>query len=153
VESDISIWAKGDFSIWRLHYDEWNAAPAIDYGTSAGTGHTKGGLIGVLQRFAGGGLVTNNRMSSSALQNFNTGGLAMRLARATAPPQAFAAGGSAHSAPAAAPEMQHWGKIDLTTNHGEFKVATERDTMRHLSSSAQRAKRFSTGNKPGWYGG
>ena len=53
----------------------------------------------------------------------------------------------------AASAMEHWGTIDLTTNHGDFKVATERDTMRHLSSSAQKAKRFSTGAKPSWYGG
>jgi hypothetical protein len=59
----------------------------------------------------------------------------------------LAAGGSAGPAGAAS-EMQHWGKIDLTTNHGTVQVATERDTMRHLSSSAQRAKRFNAFNIP-----
>jgi hypothetical protein len=49
--------------------------------------------------------------------------------------------------------MEDWGKLDLTTDHGTFKVATERDTMRHLSSAANKAKRFSTGPKPSWYGG
>ncbi|MGY3691628.1 hypothetical protein ACVIGA_001708 [Bradyrhizobium sp. USDA 3240] len=48
---------------------------------------------------------------------------------------------------------QHLGTVDLRTNYGDFKVATEHDTMRHLSCAAQKAKRYSTGTKPSWYGG
>ncbi|MGY3490206.1 hypothetical protein ACVW1C_008089 [Bradyrhizobium sp. USDA 4011] len=48
---------------------------------------------------------------------------------------------------------QHFGTVDLRTDHGDFKVTTERDTMRHLNSAAQKAKRYTTGTKPGWYGG
>jgi hypothetical protein len=95
--------------------------------------------------YSGGGLV-------GAIQHFNTGGLASRISRATAPPIMLAGGGIAAPA-AAASEMSHWGTVDLRHESGNFKVATERDTMRHLSANAQRAKRFSTGSKPSWYGG
>jgi hypothetical protein len=96
----------------------------------------------------------NSLRVPAIFQNFNLGGLALRIAHATPPPTMLASGGAARSAPAPAEsKMDHWGTIDMRTNHGDFKAATQRDTMRHLSSSAQSAKRFSTGGKPGWYGG
>jgi hypothetical protein len=113
--------------------------------------HVENSLVSM---FAHGGHVGGGR-ASSVLQHFNTGGLAMRIAHFTAPPIMLAGGGAAaRSAPeAATSEMEHWGTVDLRTDRADFKAATQRDTMRHLNASAQSAKRFSTGGKPGWYGG
>jgi hypothetical protein len=87
-------------------------------------------------------------------QHFNAGGLATRIAHSSAPIVGFASGGVARTAPAAAAsEIPHLGKVDLTTNHGTFQMYGEKDTMNHISARAQAAKRYSTGTKPGWYGG
>jgi len=124
---------------------------SYDYNDMANyQGHAVGGLIQFAKRFAEGGLVGS---APSVLQHFNLGGLASRISRSTAPVVGFASGGVARSAPSAVSDsMEHWGTVDLRHESGDFKVATERDTMRHLSANAQRAKRFSTGRKPNWYG-
>jgi hypothetical protein len=43
--------------------------------------------------------------------------------------------------------------VDLRTDHGTFRMMAPEDTMRHLGAAAQKAKRYSTGPKPSWYGG
>jgi hypothetical protein len=138
-----------------LHSDLLRSRFCFDLGSVVCSGWCR--LPSAFQHFSAGGEVpifAGVPRLPSVFQHFNVGGLASRISYATAPPIALASGGVARNAPAsAASEMEHWGKIDLTTNHGEFQVATERDTMRHLSSSAQKAKRFSTGPKPSWYGG
>ena len=50
-------------------------------------------------------------------------------------------------------DLPHYGTMDLRTDHGDHRVIAHEDTMRSLGAAAQRAKRFSTGAKPSWYGG
>jgi len=129
------------------NYGEFGAVEAASGGLIMAL--ADGGLVGQVARGLNGG-VRLPRM----FQHFNVGGLAARASRATEPVIGFASGGVARDAPGMTKsEMEHWGTIDMRTDHGDVKVATERDTMRHLGSVAQRAKRFSTGSKPSWYGG
>lgn len=106
------------------------------------------------------GLPFMEAIRTKQLPKFATGGLfsgmlgGMRSGVAASAPSHGSAPGTSASAPAAAAsKMEHWGTVDWRTDHGTHRVATERDTMRHLSSSAKSAKRYSTGSKPGWYGG
>jgi hypothetical protein len=119
--------------------------------------YAKGGLV---KHFAAGGLVggasSGPSRLASIIKGFANGGIIdiPHFAVGGMPdiPTADLSKSSAFDKPAAS-AMEHWGTIDMRSDHGDFKVATERDTMRHLSSSAQKAKRFSTGPKPGWFGG
>jgi hypothetical protein len=43
--------------------------------------------------------------------------------------------------------------VDLRTDHGTFRMMSPEETVGRLSSAAQKAKRYSTGPKPSWYGG
>lgn len=106
------------------------------------------------------GVAFMDAIRTKSLPRFATGGLfsgmlsGMRSGTAASAPSHGGASSSASSAPGgAASQMQHWGTVDWRTDAGTYKVATQRDTMRHLSSAAKSAKRYSTGQKPGWYGG
>lgn len=105
--------------------------------------------------FALGGLFTQV-IHEKRLPGFALGGMfsGMRSGMAAAAPSLGIARGDVGRGPAsAASQMEHWGTVDLRHEGGDSKIATERDTMRHLSAVAQRSKRFSTGTKPAWYGG
>jgi hypothetical protein len=43
--------------------------------------------------------------------------------------------------------------VDLRTDHGTFRMMSPEETVRQLKHAAIDAKAFSTGKKPGWYGG
>jgi hypothetical protein len=43
--------------------------------------------------------------------------------------------------------------VDLRTDHGTFRMMAPEDTVRHLNTAAIDSQTFSTGKKPGWYGG
>jgi len=100
------------------------------------------------------GLDFMQAVQTRTLPRFSVGGLFKNFARAMAPAlPSFAGGGHVQVASHALGDLSNFGTVDLRTNHGEHQVITQRDTMRHLSSAAASAKSFSTGPKPGWYGG
>ncbi len=43
--------------------------------------------------------------------------------------------------------------VDLRTDHGDFRMMSPEETVGKLNRAAQAAKRYSTGQKPSWYGG
>jgi hypothetical protein len=50
-------------------------------------------------------------------------------------------------------DLSHYGTVDLRTDHGDHRVITHEDTLRHMNTAAIEAKTFSAGKKPGWHGG
>jgi len=50
-------------------------------------------------------------------------------------------------------DLSHFGTVDLATDHGNFRAIAHEDVVKCLSRAAIDGQTFSTGKKPGWYGG
>jgi hypothetical protein len=125
-----------------------------------GAGFKDGGLVG---HFAGGGLVGSSASAVSALRErftamgFADGGIVDVPSLAMEMPSLFSAplaDSSKFIAPNAGGGMDltHFGTADLRTDHGDFRVITRKEVMRHLTDAAIEAQTFRTGKRPSSWG-
>ena len=146
-------------------YDAWNVSPEPDGSISRGMARAAGGLVG---RFANGGLVggiPGLAEGVSPVSRFASRLSAMGLNGTFDMPHLAIGGMMDHFDPVSREAMDsiagpasgsgplHPVTLNLPGGESVDGFHAEPGAVKQLSRAASHAKRFSTGPKPGWYGG